>query len=112
MASTDTTSILAGAGTAVRSDPAQARDTSMQLTTTREADKSSTRKLIFVSSFAWQQYHQQHESTAKPIGLDIELAGVAMGKSLMDSGASRAIMRDTAYEKLKKPTDGAKHVCS
>ena len=86
-----------GAGTAVQRDPAQVRINSMRLTTLREADKDNTRKLILVSGLAWQQYKQQHEAAAKPIGLEIEIAGVSMHMSLIDSGASRSIMRDKAY---------------
>jgi hypothetical protein len=111
VSTTEPLPIVAVAGTEVQRDPAQDRINSMRLTTLREADKSSTRKLIFVSGLVWQQFKQQHEAAAKPIGLEVELAGESMNLSLIDSGASRSIMRDKAYDRIKDKVK-LKQVCN
>ena len=89
-----------GAGTALRRDPAQTQQLPAHALTMREADKSNTEKIIFMSC-GLDGDKEGEERAAKPIGLSVELGGVPVGLALVDSGASRSIMRESTYHKIK-----------
>lgn len=84
------------------STPAKADATSTPITTIRQADKSNIPKILIMSSYAHgnEPSSTKEQQSARPIGLTVELDAVPFGVALVDTGATRSIMRLTAYNNL------------